>query len=342
MIGEAVETYEEEPGQPDAFLAGELGLITGHLARRAGADTALLAIREPPEGLVEILAAWGIDQPIKSPIPLEDGFVGRAVLSFRAVGEPLDERDRSLGPSESGARLTYAIGAPVRRPGGPDATLCAGFAQAPLDEDTVLWTVASYARLASLCLHDAGALDGLLAAARRDSLTGCLNHAAICQEFAREIRRCTRSGRSVSCCFIDLDRFKQLNDERGHLQGSRVLANVATSLHAGLRHGDTLGRYGGDEFVAVLPDTDEAAAYKLAERLRSNIAATRTDGARDRVGASIGVAEWRPGHSAAWTLALADRSLLAAKAAGGGVVVKATTLRPTASISSLRDRIERA
>ena len=67
--------------------------------------------------------------------------------------------------------------------------------------------------------------------------------------------RSTRYGHPVSCCFIDLDRFKALNEERGHLFGSRVLADVAAALRASLRIGDSVGRYGGDEFIVLLPHT---------------------------------------------------------------------------------------
>ena len=173
-------------------------------------------------------------------------------------------------------------------------------------------------------------LDGLFTAARRDALTGCLSYGAIRQELIREIRRAARHGRSLSCCFIDLDRFKAVNDNHGHLHGSRVLASVAAALGEGVRDGDSLGRYGGDEFVALLPDTDEAAAFVLAKRLRARIAALEPSGTDDTVDASIGVAQWLPGSSAESMLAAADDALRAAKALGGAVAIKASEL-PTNS-----------
>ena len=155
--------------------------------------------------------------------------------------------------------------------------------------------VEAYARLAALCLHDPGTLDGLLSAARRDALTGCLSYGALRKELEREIHRAARHGRDVSCCFVDLDGFKLVNDQHGHLHGSRVLARVAAALAKGMRDGDTLGRYGGDEFVAVLPDTDEDAAATLAERLRETSPAPRPTA---RAGPSMRPSESRSGRPA--------------------------------------------
>ena len=175
--------------------------------------------------------------------------------------------------------------------------------------------------MASMCLHDAGTLDGLLAAARLDALTGCLNYAATHAELEREIRRCARHRRAMTCCFIDLDRFKLVNDRHGHPQGSRVLAEVAAALRAGVRVGDSVGRYGGDEFVVLLPDTDRDAAHTLTERLRATICTTTVAGGHEPLDASIGLAQWRAGMTAEDLLAVADDALRTAKREGGGRVV---------------------
>ena len=126
----------------------------------------------------------------------------------------------------------------------------------------------------------------------------------------------------MSVCLIDLDRFKRINERYGHAHGSRVIAGVAALLRDGARISDTLGRYGADEFVGLMPDTDQAAACVLAERLRSTIATTLR-GANEQLGASVGVAQWQPGSSADELLASAERALLNAQQAGGGVVLGA-------------------
>jgi diguanylate cyclase (GGDEF)-like protein len=300
----------------DPLAAGGVGLITSDLGRRAGADRTLLALRDSPTGPVEVVSAWDAERgPEDLPRPpLADGFVGRVLDSEHSAVEPID------------TGRFHAAGAPVRTPDGTTGALCAAFSAAPAAQ-TTLWVVESYARFAALCLHDPDVFDGLLDAARRDALTGCLCYGAVHQEVIREIRRSARSGRSLSCCFIDLDRFKAVNDTHGHLHGSRVLASVAAALRHAVRDGDTLGRYGGDEFVALLPDTDEAAAHVLAERLRTAILAVQPTGGEATVDASIGVAQWLPGSSAEEMLGAADDALRSAKALGGGVAVRASELQ---------------
>lgn len=187
-----------------------------------------------------------------------------------------------------------------------------------------LWIIEAYARLALLRLLDPEALDGLLGGTQRDALTGCLNYAAIRQEVTREIRRSDRHGTNVSCCFIDLDHFKHVNDRHGHLHGSRVLASIANTLRGVVRSCDALGRYGGDEFILLLPDADETAALELAQRLRTTITSTVVSLPDEPLDASMGVAQRKPGDNAGALLADADEALRAAKAAGRGTVVKAS------------------
>ena len=318
--------------------AGELGLIARDLARRVGAQSTLLAVQDAAGASVEVLAAWDV-VPGRDGLPLSaaDRFLRRVLCSEQPVLEPFDpDRDDSLGVAASGARLTYAAGARLSLPGGPHGVLCAGFASLPDDRAMILWMLESCARLTSLCLLDRGALDGLLAGTQRDALTGCLNYAAIRHEAIREIRRSDRHGLSVSCCFIDLDGFRRVNGRYGHLHGNQVLESVAAALRSAVRSEDTLGRYGGDEFVLLLPDTDEADAVELAERVRSTIATTTINLPHDPIDASIGVAQWQPGSTAGDMLAAADHALLAAKAIGGGTVTPASDL-PAASTPDDRE-----
>lgn len=126
----------------------------------------------------------------------------------------------------------------------------------------------------------------------------------------------------MSCGFIDLDGFKGVNDRRGHPHGSRVLARVAKALRQGVRSGDSVGRYGGDEFILLMPDTGLAAALTVAGRMREMIATATLDD-HDPLDASVGVAEWQPGWTADQLLEAANSALLEAKRAGGGLVLQA-------------------
>jgi diguanylate cyclase (GGDEF)-like protein len=312
-----------EPGELDrgTFVPpGVLDLIARDLAAGLAAEVVLLALWDR-QGVV-LLSSADTERHVDSAVLAEGrGFVGRALRLGRAAVEPVDSRsDPSLGPLAAGGRVTHAIGAPVRTPQGLAGALCAGFSGQPAGGSSAVWVVESYARLAALCLHDPAVLQDLLRAAREDALTGCLNFANLRQELIRETTRAARYRHALSVCFIDLDGFKRVNDLHGHTHGNRVLSEVAAALRACVRAGDALGRYGGDEFVAILPETDEAEARVLAERVRGNISAATALSAGEPVDASVGIAQWSAGLSAEAILGAADRALMAAKADGGGIV----------------------
>jgi diguanylate cyclase (GGDEF)-like protein len=322
-VGWPVDAVEE--AQPrDPLAAGKLGLITREVSARAGAQAGLLAVFERADRPGEVVSAWGTtpwEENLPSSLPA-DRFLGRVLESGHAAVEAIGP-DHELAMQASGTHLTWAAAAAVRPPGGPRAALCVAFQMPPRRKALTLWLLERYAGLAALSLHDQAALDGLLRAAVVDGLTGCLNHEAVRSELHREIARSDRHGRALSCCFIDLDRFKLINDDHGHLVGSRVLAEVAAAIRDGLRAEDGLGRYGGDEFLAVLPETDASQAHALAERLRARISRTTVDGRRLYLDASIGIARWRPGATLDELIESADRALLEAKRAGGAAVVEA-------------------
>jgi diguanylate cyclase (GGDEF)-like protein len=309
------------PGEVDRRILvppGVLDLITRDLVAGLAAEVVLLALWDR-QGVVMLSSAdegMHLDSAV-----LARGFVGRALRVGRAAIEAVDPRsDESLGPVATTRHVTHAIGVPVRTPNGQAGALCAGFSELPADGSSAVWVVESYARLAALSLHDPAVLQDLLQAAREDALTGCLNFGHLREELARETTRAARHGHGLSVCFIDLDGFKRVNDRHGHTHGNRVLLEVAAALRTCMRAGDAVGRYGGDEFVAILPETDEAEARVLAARVRDRISAATRLSVTGPVTASIGIAEWSPGWSAEALLGAADRALLAAKADGRAVV----------------------
>lgn len=147
--------------------------------------------------------------------------------------------------------------------------------------------------------------------ATRDFLTGAYNRRHLETLAAREMQRAERHGSPLCLMMVDLDDFKRINDTQGHAVGDDVLKQVVDKLYAELRSIDVIGRYGGDEFVVLLPGAQREEALVVAERLRQSVDDACT------VSISLGVAEFRQGdHSLDVFVQRADRELLAAKRGG--------------------------
>jgi diguanylate cyclase (GGDEF)-like protein len=160
----------------------------------------------------------------------------------------------------------------------------------------------------------------------RDALTGCLNRAHGLELLDAEIARARRSDLAVSVLMFDVDEFKHINDAHGHLCGDEVLAAVGYRLRMVLRRSDLRCRYGGDEFLVVLPETPAAGAMRVAEWVRGEIEQVDVPG-RDafvKPTVSIGVATWSAVDGVDGLLERADRAMYAAKAAGRNCVRTAT------------------
>lgn len=154
--------------------------------------------------------------------------------------------------------------------------------------------------------------------ARRDDLTGVYNRRALMVAMQESKQRADVTGEPLSICVIDLDLFKRYNDEFDHLTGDRVLQAFAQAVRDGLRSTDVFGRYGGEEFVQILPHTALAGAILDAERLRDRISTLDIPFARSMgpLTVSIGVAQYRPGETIIQTFAQADGALYKAKQLG--------------------------
>jgi diguanylate cyclase (GGDEF)-like protein len=166
----------------------------------------------------------------------------------------------------------------------------------------------------------------LVRSARYDSLTGLYNRGTFLEEFEREVSRCVRGAPAFSLAMFDLDHFKRLNDEFGHPFGDRVLKAFAEVLRAGIRKHDTVGRYGGEEFALLMPNTGKDTAVRVAERLRRDLEARgiTVDGKRIDVTVSGGVSAFgEEGEDWDALLSAADRALYEAKNAGRNRIVSA-------------------
>lgn len=156
--------------------------------------------------------------------------------------------------------------------------------------------------------------------ATTDELTGVMNRQALLARLEDELRRAARYHRTLSIALVDLDHFKRLNDSFGHLAGDRILREVAATLRSDMRAQDILGRYGGEEFMLVLPETDADSAATVAEKLRRLVAMSPValgDGTVAPVTLSAGVAGGMGGQlDLDGLIRDADAALYSAKALG--------------------------
>lgn len=169
--------------------------------------------------------------------------------------------------------------------------------------------------------------DELRARATFDDLTQLLNRATIVERLARELTHVSRKGGAATVIVLDLDNFKRINDTHGHAVGDEVLCAAAKRLAASMRSYDELGRYGGEEFLAVLPSCGAASGLDVAERMRKalDVLPVGTSGGAVTLTASFGVATadntWKAGAEA--LIGLADKALYKAKRSGRNRVASA-------------------
>jgi diguanylate cyclase len=153
---------------------------------------------------------------------------------------------------------------------------------------------------------------------REDALTGLTNRREFFVRARSELRRAERRQSRTAIAMLDLDHFKRVNDELGHVVGDRVLQRVARLLRSQCRLDDVVARYGGEEFALLLPETDLVSAATICERIRRTMEQTdwRDEGVGWPVTVSIGVVQCRPGETETDALERADRLLYLAKGAG--------------------------
>lgn len=168
---------------------------------------------------------------------------------------------------------------------------------------------------------------------RTDSLTGVLNRRGFLERAEVEFERSRRGRRPIAVLLADVDHFKQLNDRLGHGAGDAALERLAGLLRASLRSQDLVARWGGEEFILLLPETDLHGAEKVAESVRERVASDRFpfEGEEIAITLSLGVAEHRLERTLDATVARADGALYSAKAAGRNRVVVDRATPPAAS-----------
>jgi diguanylate cyclase (GGDEF)-like protein len=239
-------------------------------------------------------------------MPHGEGIAGRVLKTGTAFVTNAYQEDVARAPHPALQRLKTAVGVPMAWNGELKGALSIGFAEMRRVTDDDLRTLEAIAALAVAACRNAEAYEHATHAAVTDTLTGLLNHGALHLRMREEISRARRTDTPLSCLLLDLDDFKAINDELGHQAGDGVLRKVAAALRGQLRDHDVVGRYGGDEFVVLLPGTPEIGARVVGERIA----------AASPVACSIGLAQWAEPLSADELLGRADRALLLAKRTG--------------------------
>lgn len=157
----------------------------------------------------------------------------------------------------------------------------------------------------------------LITLATTDGLTGILNRRSILARLEEEMERHRRNGESLGCILLDVDHFKLVNDRFGHGEGDRVLREVARQLKETLRPYDAVGRFGGEEFLIVLPSSDHQTLRKVAERLRGRLPEQVAVGSPPQpITASFGITIYRVGENLETLLGRVDRGMYVAKGLG--------------------------
>ena len=246
-----------------------------------------------------------------------EGAAGKVLLSGETYATNNYQRDVTLPGHPVMSHFKTAIAIPMAWNGELKGALSVGWTSLRRIDEDDRRTLEAIADLATVACHNAETYHQVQQAARTDALTGLLNHGAMQVRVREEIARARRDRTPLSFVIIDLDDFKRVNDVRGHQAGDELLRQVAGVLQAELRPYDQVARYGGDEFVLLLPGSDEHDAKVVAERVRDAVI-------REQVGAcSLGVAQWHEPLEADGLLEHADRALLLAKRTGKGRVAVA-------------------
>ncbi len=189
-----------------------------------------------------------------------------------------------------------------------------------------------YCNQAAVAIENAIVYERVENLAATDGLTGLFNRRYLEGALERELARAERSCSSLALLLLDIDHFKSFNDTYGHAMGDLVLKNVATTLQRGLRQADVLARFGGEEFVVLLPQVGERGALESAERIRAALESSgiHPGGSGKRVTVSIGLAMFPDdADSSESLLSAADEALYRAKDAGRNRVVRANVPVPT-------------
>jgi len=259
----------------------------------------------------------------------------------------VDEGIKVLRPAEVGkilkAKLPYtpiALLGSAATPLGMECLEAAGYDLLIRRHDNLSFVGTE---IRALC-RTQNVIENLVTANRRlvrqsvtDSMTGLYNHKRLLDWLEIEFKRAERNLEPLSCIMVDIDHFKQINDTYGHTFGDFVLQEFATLLRVNIRKTDILGRYGGEEFLVILPNTAASGAVNLGEKLRATVEqnSITQDAHQIRITASFGIASTSDGHvfNHDQLLQMTDKALYVAKQSGRNRVCSLTEIAPGADFA---------
>jgi diguanylate cyclase (GGDEF)-like protein len=288
---------------------------------------ALLVVDPIRHDLYYASAEGGEDQRLAGiRVKMGEGLAGWVAMHGETLIIPEAAADPRLTSFAKGKAFTVrsAIGLPIRGRKGTHAVL--EIFNPHLDEQSdyniaFLHILVDYAAIAIENAQDIAQIQLLTIT---DDVTGLYNARHLYTVLERELELARKESKALSLAFLDLDRFKQVNDLYGHLVGSEVLGNVGKCLRQICRSTDLCFRYGGDEFVIVMPGTTREEALKLARVVHKTLEQSKfrvKDDLEVNIGASVGVATYPgDGRSVHAILGAADKRMYSVKASGRGRV----------------------
>ncbi len=287
---------------------------------------------DPQTNRIRPMVSVGPARAYADALVIEKNLLTRFGPAFRALSSSLPDattvsRFSFYSPWRAASRrygFEIAVAFPLRVPDDRHRGLLVFYADdADYFRSIGIAPFRAFALLAETALAQADARTVLRRQATEDALTGLPNRYRLREELERVHAVAARHGRAYSLVMFDLDRFKEINDRHGHDAGDRVLVAAADATSSTIRGGDIACRWGGDEFLVLLPETGLAAAAALAERLCQEVSSAQVevDGATLNIRASFGVASYPASAGTPHALLLAaDRALYQAKREGGNRV----------------------
>jgi diguanylate cyclase (GGDEF)-like protein/PAS domain S-box-containing protein len=268
-------------------------------------------------GVGELVGGWSADSTQIAGQTIDLTGITAAAKVYQ-TGAPVQIADY---PDESPERILeeFGLGVAVCAPitaegrlwGSVGVSLAAGRAIPAGAQERL----ASFAEMVAVAITSAEALETLSRQATTDPITGLANYRAFHERLLSEVERSSRHGRALSVAVLDLDHFKQVNDNHGHQIGDRVLAEVARRLADAVRSGELMARIGGEEFAWMMPEANQDGAFAAAERVRQAIRETPFDTA-GALTMSIGVCSNEHAQTAQELVGFADQALYWSKAGG--------------------------